>query len=140
MSGTIGFIGLGIMGAPMVRRLMACGWQVCVWNLEPERYAQVAGAKTMDSPAAVRAASDMVILCVLNAEAVEQCCFGPQGLVRAPAGAALLIDCSTVNPDDTLKLARRLKDETGMAWVDAPISGGPTAATLAQLFEQFIEG
>jgi len=133
MSGTIGFIGLGIMGAPMVRRLMACGWQVCVWNLEPERYAQVAGAKTMDSPAAVRAASDMVILCVLNAEAVEQCCFGPQGLVRAPAGAALLIDCSTVNPDDTLKLARRLKDETGMAWVDAPISGGPTAADDGQL-------
>ena len=55
----LGFIGIGIMGAPMVRRLCAQGWEVTVWNLEPERFAEVekSGAKWADSPAAVRAAS-----------------------------------------------------------------------------------
>ncbi len=133
MSERIGFVGIGIMGAPMVRRLMARGRQVSVWNLEPERYAEVPGAAVLDSPAAVRANSDIVIFCVLNADAVEQCCFGPLGLVQAQAGADLLIDCSTVNPDDTLKLAERLKQQTGMSWVDAPISGGPAAAAEGQL-------
>jgi 3-hydroxyisobutyrate dehydrogenase len=129
----IGFVGIGIMGAPMVRRLLAKGWQVSVWNLEPERYAQVPGASVLESPAAVRAASDIVIFCVLNGDAVEECCFGPHGLARAPSGASLLIDTSTINPDRTLILAERLKRETGMAWVDAPISGGPAAAGEGQL-------
>lgn len=124
----IGFVGIGIMGAPMVRRLMAQGWSVSVWNLEAERYAEVPGATVLDSPAAVRAASDIVIFCVLHGEAVEQCCFGPHGMARADGGATLLIDTSTINPDTTLELAQRLKKETGMGWVDAPISGGPVAA------------
>lgn len=124
----IGFVGIGIMGAPMVRRLMAQGWSVSVWNLEAERYAEVPGATVLDSPAAVRAASDIVIFCVLHGDAVEQCCFGPHGMARAASGATLLIDTSTINPDTTLLLAERLKKETGMGWVDAPISGGPVAA------------
>jgi 3-hydroxyisobutyrate dehydrogenase len=129
----IGFVGIGIMGAPMVRRLLSKGWQVCVWNLEPERYSEVPGAKVLDSPAAVRAASDIVIFCVLHGDAVEQCCFGGHGLAQAKSGASLLIDTSTINPDRTLALAERLKRETGMAWVDAPISGGPAAAGEGQL-------
>jgi 3-hydroxyisobutyrate dehydrogenase len=99
-----------------------------VWNLEPERYAEVRGAAVLESPAAVRAASDIVIFCVLHGEAVEQCCFGPHGMAQVKSGATLLIDTSTINPDTTLELAQRLKAETGMGWVDAPISGGPVAA------------
>jgi 3-hydroxyisobutyrate dehydrogenase len=129
----IGFVGIGIMGAPMVRRLLAKGWQVSVWNLEPERYREVPGATVLDSPAAVRAASDIVIFCVLHGDAVEECCFGPHGLARAPSGASLLVDTSTINPDRTLILAERLKQQTGMGWVDAPISGGPAAAGEGQL-------
>jgi 3-hydroxyisobutyrate dehydrogenase len=129
----IGFVGIGIMGAPMVRRLLAKGWQVSVWNLEPERYAEVPGATVLDSPAAVRAASDIVIFCVLHGNAVEECCFGPHGLAQAPSGASLLVDTSTINPDRTLILAERLKQQTGMGWVDAPISGGPAAAGEGQL-------
>jgi 3-hydroxyisobutyrate dehydrogenase len=106
---------------------------VSVWNLEPERYAEVPGATVLDSPAAVRAASDIVIFCVLHGDAVEECCFGPHGLIQASSGASLLIDTSTINPDRTLALAERLKRESGMAWVDAPISGGPAAAGDGQL-------
>jgi len=124
----IGFVGLGLMGVPMVRRLVARGWQVAVWNLEPERYTEVKDVTVLDGPAQVREASDIVIFCILNGDAVEECCFGPKGLARATSGASLLIDCSTINPDRTLALAERLKAETGMGWVDAPISGGPAAA------------
>jgi 3-hydroxyisobutyrate dehydrogenase len=109
------------------------GWQVSVWNLETERYAQVPGATVLESPAAIRAASDIVIFCVLNGDAVEQCCFGPRGLAHVNTGARLLIDTSTINPDQTIALAQRLKSETGMDWVDAPISGGPVAAGEGQL-------
>ena len=124
----IGFVGLGLMGAPMVRRLVSRGWQVAVWNLEPERYAEVKDVTVLDGPHQVREASDIVIFCVLNGDAVEACCFGPKGLARAKSGASLLIDCSTINPDRTLALAGRLKAEIGMGWIDAPISGGPAAA------------
>jgi 3-hydroxyisobutyrate dehydrogenase len=124
----IGFVGLGLMGAPMVRRLVARGWQVAVWNLEPERYAEVKNVTVLDGPHQVREASDIVIFCILNGDAVEECCFGPKGLAQVKSGASLLIDCSTINPDRTLALAERLKAETGMGWVDAPISGGPAAA------------
>jgi len=129
----IGFVGLGLMGVPMVRRLVARGWQVAVWNLEPERYAEVKNVTVLDGPHQVREASDIVIFCILNGDAVEECCFGPKGLAQAKSGASLLIDCSTINPDRTLALAERLKAETGIGWVDAPISGGPAAASEGNL-------
>ena len=135
MSVRLGFIGLGIMGAPMVRRLRNRGWPVTVWNLEPDRFGAVAdsGAEWADDPAAVRARSDITLLCVLDGKAVEACCFGPNGLARATGGAKLLIDTSTINPDQTLALAARLQTEAGMDWVDAPMSGGPDAAEAGSL-------
>ncbi len=131
----LGFIGLGIMGAPMVRRLRDRGWPVTVWNLEPDRFGAVAdsGAEWAGDPAAVRARSDVTVLCVLDGGAVEACCFGPNGLAHAPGGAGLLIDTSTINPDQTLSLAARLRAEADMAWVDAPMSGGPDAARAGSL-------
>ena len=64
---------------------MPQGWDVTVWNLEPERFAEVekSGAKWADSPAAVRAASDVVLICVLGDHAIESVCLGPNGLLSA---------------------------------------------------------
>ncbi len=128
----IGFIGLGLMGAPMARRLIAQGWPVTAWNLEPERHAEVPGAIIAADPAAVRAASDIVILCVLDGYAVEDVCFGERGLVRAD-GAAALIDTSTISGSAPSSLAARLGAEAGMSWVDAPMSGGPPLAEKGAL-------
>lgn len=126
----LGMIGLGIMGAPMVRRLRAEGWEVTVWNLEPERYATVeeSGAVWADSPAAVRAASDVVMLCVLGDAAIESVCLGPQGL-KGASGAATLIDFSTTSAEATRTIAEKL----GMDWLDVPMSGGPGAAESGTL-------
>jgi 3-hydroxyisobutyrate dehydrogenase len=126
----LGFIGIGLMGEAMVRRLLDRGYPVTVWNREPERLKTVVphGAVAATSPAAVAAASDIVLMCVLNTEAVEQCVFGTNGVASAARADQLLIDLSTADPAATREMAARLKREKGMRWVDAPLSGGPPAA------------
>jgi len=127
----LGFLGIGLMGEAMVRRLLDRGWSVTVWNLEPERLSLVVphGAVAAPSPAAVAAASDIVLSCVLHAEAVENVCFGSTGMATAPESCAgkLLIDLSTIAPDAARGVAARLR-ALGMGFVDAPVSGGPPAS------------
>jgi 3-hydroxyisobutyrate dehydrogenase len=126
----LGFIGIGLMGEAMSLRLIERGWSLTVWNLTPDRYARVvpAGAIRAESPAAVAAASDLVLMCVLDAAAIENCVFGERALASAPRSRKIVIDLSTVNPDVTREVAARLRAANGMRWVDAPVSGGPTAA------------
>lgn len=124
----IGLVGLGLMGVPLAQRLAERGHAVVAWNLEPARYALVKdhGVAWAASPAAVRGASDLVLLCVLGDEAVESCCFGEQGFAAA-GGARVLVDLSTTSPAATGDFAPRLA-RAGMEWIDAPMSGGPLAA------------
>ena len=126
----LGFIGIGIMGAPSVRRLLGQGWEVTVWNLEPERFAEVSaeGARWADSPAEVRAASDIILICVLGDHAIESVCVGQNGLMSG-SGADTVIDLSTTSPAMTASLIERTKLE----WIDCPVSGGPGAAEAGAL-------
>jgi 3-hydroxyisobutyrate dehydrogenase len=126
----IGFIGIGIMGEAMVRRLLDLGFPVTVWNLEPKRLDTVVphGAVAAETPAAVAAASDIVMLCVLHMAAVERCILAEDGVASAGAGPALVIDFSTADPEGTRAVAEKLKALTGAGWVDAPVSGGPQLA------------
>lgn len=126
----LGFIGIGLMGEAMTRRLLDRGYPATVWNLEPERLDTVVpyGAVAAPSPATVTSASDLVLMCVLNAEAVEACVFGPGGVAETARASQVLIDLSTCDPAATRDIATRLKSKTGMRWVDAPVSGGPPAA------------
>jgi 3-hydroxyisobutyrate dehydrogenase len=130
MGRRLGFIGIGLMGEAMTRRLLDRGYDVVVWNLEPERLDTVVphGARAAASPAAVTAASDMVLMCVLHTAAVESCVFGPNGIAQEARPEKLLIDLSTADPAGTRDMALKLKRQTGMGWVDAPVSGGPPAA------------
>jgi 3-hydroxyisobutyrate dehydrogenase len=126
----IGFLGIGIMGEAMVRRLLDLGFPVTVWNLEPARLDTVVphGAVAAESPAAVAAASDIVMLCVLHMAAVERCIFAEDGVAAAGRGPSLVIDFSTADPDGTRQAAAKLKSLTGAGWIDAPVSGGPQLA------------
>jgi 3-hydroxyisobutyrate dehydrogenase len=130
MKSRIGFIGIGLMGEAMTRRLLDTGHEVTVWNLEPERLETVVphGARAAANPAAVTRASDLVLMCVLHTAAVESCVFGPDGVAKEARADKLLVDLSTADPAATRDMAARLKRETGMGWVDAPVSGGPPAA------------
>jgi 3-hydroxyisobutyrate dehydrogenase len=131
----LGFIGLGLMGTAMSLRLLEKGWALNVWNLEPERIAALveAGATAMASPAAVARGSDIVLMCVLHTQAVEQCVFGPNGIATAADATKLLIDHSTIDPAKSRAFATRLYHDTGMGWIDAPVSGGPVAARQGTL-------
>jgi 3-hydroxyisobutyrate dehydrogenase len=126
----LGFVGIGLMGEAMTRNLLERGYAVTVWNLEPERLDNVVphGARPAASPAAVAEASDIVMTCVLHTAAVDNVVFGPDGIASAGTPEKLLIDLSTADPAATRDMAARLKRETGMGWIDAPVSGGPPAA------------
>jgi 3-hydroxyisobutyrate dehydrogenase len=128
----LGFLGIGFMGEAMVLRLLDKGWTVTAWNLTPDRYQRIApaGARIAASPAEVAEASEIVLVCVLDGAAVENCCFGVDGkaLATVPGEGKLVIDHSTINPDATRDVAARLRRRNGMRWIDAPVSGGPGAA------------
>jgi 3-hydroxyisobutyrate dehydrogenase len=131
----LGFIGLGLMGSAMAEQLLAAGYELTVWNLETGPTEQLAalGAKPAGSPAAVAAACEVVLLCVLDTPAVESVVFGPDGVASAGQGATILIDHSTANPEPTRTFAARLKAERNIEWIDAPISGGPSFARQQKL-------
>ena len=127
----LGFIGIGIMGEAMCRRLLERGWGVTAWNLEPERLELVRpyGASIASSPRAVVEQSDVVLMCVLNGHAVWDCVFGVEGVATASnLTGKILIDHSTIDPTEARDFAAQLFNSTGMAWIDAPVSGGPGAA------------
>ena len=132
----LGFIGIGIMGEAMTRRLLDRGWQVTVWNLEPERLDLVTphGAVAAASPAEVISTSDIVLMCVLDGTAVEQCVFGERGIAASPhTRGKLVVDLSTIDPAATRELAARGAAEAGLGWIDCPVSGGPAAAREGSL-------
>jgi 3-hydroxyisobutyrate dehydrogenase len=126
----IGYIGIGIMGQAMTRQLLDQGYRVTAWNREPARLDLVTphGAVAAASAADVTSHSDIVLICVLNTDAVESCVFGENGVARTGKRGQLLIDFSTADPHRTREMAVRLRDQSGMTWIDAPVSGGPDAA------------
>jgi 2-hydroxy-3-oxopropionate reductase len=126
---TIGFIGLGVMGAPMARNLLAAGHEVVAWNRSPEPLAALAeaGARAAEGPAAVAAEADVLITILKDDPVVREVLGGPDGAIAAAPAGSLVIDMSTVSP----ALARELAEEAaarGVAFLDAPVSGGDVGA------------
>lgn len=124
--GAVGFIGTGIVGAPMVRQLLKAGHQVTVWNRTPEKSRALteAGAAAAASPAEVAATASIVILCVIDTAAVESVVFGPNGVAAGAGRETIVVDHSSIRPAATQAMAARLKEMTGAGWIDAPVSGG----------------
>jgi 3-hydroxyisobutyrate dehydrogenase len=127
---TLGYIGLGLMGLPMTRRLIAAGEAVTVWNRSAEKTAAAvaAGARAASSPADVAARSAIVFMCLTDAEAVETVALGADGLAQAPAGERIVVDFSSIDPERTRAIAARLRAVNGTRWIDAPVSGGTKGA------------
>jgi 3-hydroxyisobutyrate dehydrogenase len=126
----LGYIGLGLMGAPMTRRLLNAGHQVTVWNRSDGKVPPLveAGAKRAGTPRDVLANADIVFMCVTDAAAVEDVIFGSDGLAAASGAGKLVVDFSSIHPDTARDLAGRLKAANGAGWIDAPVSGGTKGA------------
>lgn len=134
MTERVGFIGLGIMGTGMARNLLKAGFPLQVWNRTAKRAeALVAeGATAAESPAALAAASDIIITCVSDTPDVEAVILGDDGVIAGVRSGALVIDMSTISPQATLAIGERLA-ERGVHMLDAPISGGSEGAARGTL-------
>ena len=130
----VGFIGLGIMGAPMAANLLRAGFQVTVWNRTAAKCEPLvaAGAKAADSPAAVAAASEVTLSCVTNSSDVEEVALGAGGVRDGAAPGTTYVDCSTVSPEAARRVSARLA-ERRVAMLDAPVSGGDVGAKAGTL-------
>ena len=131
----IGFIGLGLMGSGFTQRLTAKGYEVHGFDVVPEKCQKAAewGVKPAGSPADLARNCDIVLSCVMTIGDLETALFGPDGLVSGkPARCRQLVDHSTLVIADAKRVAARLQ-EGAIAFVDAPVSGGPDAARAGTL-------
>ncbi|APF38696.1 MULTISPECIES: NAD(P)-dependent oxidoreductase [Chelatococcus] len=125
---TVAFLGLGLMGARQARRLIEAGWPLVLWNRSRERAEALAplGARVAGSAAAAAAEAEIVITMLENGPIVEDVVFA-QGVAGAMRPGAVLIDMSSIKPAEAQDHAARLA-EKGIAYLDAPVSGGTVGA------------
>lgn len=122
-------IGIGVMGSAIAGRLLDQGVSVSVFDLDKSKCdALGSNAQVADSARAAALQADFVITSLNNADIIEQAVFSPEGIAEAAASDKLLIDMSSIDAGRTAAMAERLRNETGMGWVDAPLSGGAPAA------------
>ena len=130
----IGFIGVGVMGAPMVQNLMKKGHELSVYNRTKEKAAGVvaAGAKWCESAGACAKDQDVVITIVGYPKDVEEVYFAPGGILDSAAPGTVLIDMTTTSPRLSERIYAAAK-EKGMTALDAPVSGGDVGAQKGTL-------
>ena len=131
----LGYIGVGLMGLPMVRHLASKGYAITAFDVVPAKLAAAsqAGATAATSAAeAVRSAA-IVALNLPTTEAVDDVMFGSGGVAKAMKPPQRLVDFSTITVDKGRAFAKHLLDESGCGWVDAPVSGGPPASGTGAL-------
>jgi 3-hydroxyisobutyrate dehydrogenase len=129
MSRNIGFIGLGVMGAHMARRLLQAGHQVTVYNRTASRCAPLvaAGARAAATPAEAAAGQEIVISIVTDSPDVEAVLLGPGGVAERAARGTIVVDMSTIAPEAARRVGRALADR-GLLFLDAPVTGGDVGA------------
>ena len=130
----IGFIGLGIMGAPMAGHLLAGGHEVVssIHTTPAAKELLDTGLTIVDNAKAVAQAAEIIIVMVPDTPQVEAVLFGTNGVAEGLSTGKLVIDMSSISPIETKVFAERIK-ATGCGYLDAPVSGGEVGAKAASL-------
>ena len=130
----VGFIGLGVMGKPMAKRILEAGYPLTVWNRTRWKMEELVklGAQGAESPKDVAEKSDVVITMVTDSPDVEEVVLGPSGVIEGAREGLILIDMSTISPEVTRRIAKKLA-EKGVKMLDAPVSGGDIGAKQGTL-------
>ncbi|WP_326539859.1 2-hydroxy-3-oxopropionate reductase [Pseudorhodoferax sp.] len=129
----LGFIGLGIMGAPMAGHLRAAGHELFVHTRSRVPQALLdAGAQALDGAAAVARAADVIFLMLPDTPDVEKVLFAPGGVAEGLGAGKTVVDMSSISPMATKDFARRI-EALGGHYLDAPVSGGEVGAKAATL-------
>ena len=134
MSQSIALIGAGAMGGAIGARLLETGSHLSVFDLDAEKVAALVekGATAAGSAAEAANGATAVITSLNASRIVEIAAFGDGGISDGAAPGTLIIDMSSIDPEDTRKLAATAS-EKGLAWVDSPLSGGAPKAAIGQL-------
>jgi len=103
----LGYLGLGMMGLPMSRRLLNAGYDVAVWNRSAAKAKALveAGATLAANPREIATAASIIFMCVTDATAVEEVVFGPDGFAAVPGTGKLVVDFSSIHPDKARAIA-----------------------------------
>jgi len=131
----IAFLGLGAIGRPMALRIAAARLPLTVWNRTSERAAEFAkqsGARHAPTPADAVGDADVVITCLSTSPDVYSLLDGPDGLLAGMKRGATLVDCTSGDPGTSRRIAQRLA-ESGVSFLDAPVSGGVSGAEKGAL-------
>lgn len=131
---SIGFIGIGLMGLPLCKRLLAQSLPLMVWNRSSAKTQPLValGATEANDPAHLAATVKVLMLCVADDAAVEQICLAENGIFSAAAHGLVIVDHSSISPELTRRLHTQAS-KLGITWIDAPVSGGVTGAETGQL-------
>jgi len=129
MPRSIGFIGLGIMGASMAKRLIEAGHKVTVYNRTASKAAPLValGAKQAPTPQACAEGNEIVISIVTDSPDVEAVLLGADGAAHGAPKGALFVDMTTIAPGTAVKVGTQLKAR-GIGFLDAPVTGGDVGA------------
>ncbi|MGL4323062.1 MAG: NAD(P)-dependent oxidoreductase [Beijerinckiaceae bacterium] len=132
---SLGYIGTGLMGLPMVRHLVPKGYAIVAYDMAPERLKEVVatGAQIAATAADSVRGADIVVLNLPTIAAVESVMFDAGGVAAAMRPGQILVDFSTISVASGKAFAGRLLNESGCGWVDAPVSGGPPASQAGTL-------
>ena len=125
----IGFIGLGTMGLPMAANLLKAGYDVIAYNRTQEKVEKIVsqGGRAAVSAAEVAESSDVVFTMLTADRAVEEIVFGEKGIIKGAKARQIVIDCSTISPNTSIKLAQEL-GKLGIEVLDAPVTGSEPQA------------
>jgi len=129
----LGFIGIGLMGKPLTLRLLKAGFVVNVWNRNPGKLQAVVdqGAVAHTSIIELVKSSDITMFCLSDSHAVSEVV--EQHILKSGESDKLIIDLSSIDPETTCQLAKKLQQKNQIAWVDAPVSGGTVGAEQGTL-------
>nr|XP_039267969.1 3-hydroxyisobutyrate dehydrogenase, mitochondrial-like [Styela clava] len=130
----VGFIGLGNMGGSMAENLLATGHRVIVYDKVQDsvKLLQDKGAVVGKNPAEVAQQTERIITMLPSSPHVQEVYLGPDGILSAVKGGALLVDCSTIDPAVAIDVSKKASDKAAV-FMDAPVSGGVVAAKAASL-------
>ncbi|MHB9096514.1 MAG: NAD(P)-dependent oxidoreductase [Syntrophales bacterium] len=130
----VGFVGIGLMGRQMARRLLMAGFELTIWNRTKENAKEIldAGAAWAETPAACARAADAVITMVTDAAASEEVICGQGGVLEGAHSGMILIDMGSIAPEMSRSIAARAKARE-VPMLDAPVTGNPKVASEGKL-------
>ena len=132
----VGFIGIGLMGNCLVKRLFKQKYTVNIFDKNKNNFKDFTGKRRVSistSPAELSHDCDVIFICVDKTESVEDVVFKENGIIKNASKKTIIIDLSTTSANETINFANKLNIEKGSSWIDAPMSGGPVKALNGSL-------